>query len=61
LLGGDAVVNPHEPGAIAAAADGVASQEPAVQGIAHISTILIERIEGLEEQIARLPQGSNTP
>jgi hypothetical protein len=37
--------------AIAAAADGVPSQEPAVQGIAHIVTILIERIEVLEARL----------
>jgi len=35
--------------AIAAAADGIPSQEPGVQGIAHIATILIERIEALEQ------------
>jgi hypothetical protein len=40
--------------AIAAAADGVPSQEPAVQGIAHIATILIEHIDGLEEQVDQL-------
>jgi hypothetical protein len=37
--------------AIATAADGVPSQEPGVQGIAHISTILIEKIETLEQQL----------
>jgi hypothetical protein len=40
--------------AIASAIDGVPSQEPAVQGIAHIATILIERIEALEAKIDRL-------
>jgi hypothetical protein len=40
--------------AIASAADGVPSQEPAVQGIAHIATILIERIEALETKIGQL-------
>jgi hypothetical protein len=41
--------------AIAAAADGVPSQEPAVQGIAHVCTILLERIEALDERLQQEP------
>jgi hypothetical protein len=43
--------------AIAAAVDGVVSQEPGVEGVAHICTILIERIEALEQQTAASAHG----
>jgi hypothetical protein len=44
--------------AIATAADGIPSQEPGVQGIAHISTILIERIDALEQQLQQSPSAA---
>jgi cytochrome c1 len=40
---------------LASAADGVPSQEPAVQGIAHVCTILLERIEALDERLQQEP------